>query len=289
MLKQSLRGDIRMVFDLADELWPVEVDPAQLQIALINLAVNARDAMPRGGHLTLETANVTVDASHLTQHPEVAPGAYVVLAVSDTGAGMDAETRRRLFEPFYTTKEPGKGTGLGLSTVYGIVKQSGGHIWVYSEPGRGAAFKIFLPAVSESAIASVMVPSATVPGGTETILLVEDERDVRALVRQVLQERGYRVVEAIGPREALDLAADIVTPIDLLLTDVVMPQMTGRVLADLLTAEQPALPVLFMSGYADTAIVEHGMLQAGRAYLQKPFTPVQLARVVRRVLDAAKA
>jgi two-component system, cell cycle sensor histidine kinase and response regulator CckA len=194
-----------------------------------------------------------------------------------------------LFEPFYTTKEPGKGTGLGLSTVYGIVKQSGGHIWVYSEPGRGAAFKIYLPAVSESATAPVFLPSDDVPRGTETILLVEDERDVRALVRQVLQERGYRVIEATGPRDALDRAGDVVTPIDLLLTDVVMPQMTGRVLADLLNAEQPALPVLFMSGYADNAVVEHGLLKSGRAYLQKPFTPVQLARVVRRVLDTARA
>jgi CheY-like chemotaxis protein len=194
-----------------------------------------------------------------------------------------------LFEPFYTTKEPGKGTGLGLSTVYGIVKQSGGHIWVYSEPGRGATFTILLPAVNESAIAPVVVTSDDVPRGTETILLVEDERDVRALVRQVLQERGYRVVEASGPREALDLAGDGTRPIDLLLTDVIMPQMTGRVLADLVTAEQPALPVLFMSGYADSAAVDQGLLQRGRAYLQKPFTPVQLARVVRRVLDAARA
>jgi signal transduction histidine kinase len=289
MLTRVIGEDVELTTHLEPRLGHVKADPTQIEQVLMNLAVNARDAMPRGGQLTLETANVVVDGSHLAQHPEVAPGGYVLLAVSDTGTGMDAETRRRLFEPFYTTKEPGKGTGLGLSTVYGIVKQSGGHIWVYSEPGRGAAFKIYLPAVSESATAPVFMPCDDVPRGTETILLVEDERDVRALVRQVLQERGYRVIEATGPRDALDLAGDVVTPIDLLLTDVVMPQMTGRVLADLLNAEQPAMPVLFMSGYADNAVVEHGLLKSGRAYLQKPFTPVQLARVVRRVLDTARA
>ncbi|HEY7519753.1 MAG TPA: GAF domain-containing protein [Methylomirabilota bacterium] len=289
MLVRVIGEDVELTTRLAPRLAHVKADPTQLEQVLMNLAVNARDAMPRGGELTLETANVTVDASYQAQHPEVAPGEYVALAVRDTGTGMDAETRRRLFEPFYTTKEPGKGTGLGLSTVYGIVKQSGGHIWVYSEPGRGATFTILLPAVNESAIAPVVVTSDDVPRGTETILLVEDERDVRALVRQVLQERGYRVVEASGPREALDLAGDGTRPIDLLLTDVIMPQMTGRVLADLVTAEQPALPVLFMSGYADSAAVDQGLLQRGRAYLQKPFTPVQLARVVRRVLDAARA
>jgi CheY-like chemotaxis protein len=209
--------------------------------------------------------------------------------VSDTGIGMDAETRRRLFEPFYTTKEPGKGTGLGLATVYGIVQQSGGHIAVVSEPGCGATFKIFLPAVNDAADAPLAPPPDDVPGGTETILVVEDEGEVRALVRQVLEERGYRVIEAASPREALHLVTRAATLIDLLLTDVIMPQMTGRALADLITADQPSLPVLFMSGYADSAVVEHGILQMGRAYLQKPFTPVQLARVVRRVLDTARA
>jgi signal transduction histidine kinase/ActR/RegA family two-component response regulator len=289
MLTRVIGEDVELTTRLEPRLGHVKADPTQIEQVVMNLAVNARDAMPRGGQLMLETANIVVDGSYLAQHPEVAPGTYVVLAVSDTGTGMDAETRRRLFEPFYTTKEPGKGTGLGLSTVYGIVKQSGGHIWVYSEPGRGAAFKIYLPAVSESATTPVLMPSNDVPRGTETILLVEDERDVRALVRQVLQECGYRVIEATGPRDALDLAGDVVTPVDLLLTDVVMPQMTGRVLADLLTAEQRALPVLFMSGYADNAVVEHGLLKSGRAYLQKPFTPAQLARVVRRVLDTARA
>jgi signal transduction histidine kinase len=288
MLTRVIGEDIELSTRLEPRLLHVKADPTQIEQVIMNLAVNARDAMPRGGQLTLETANVTVDALYAAQHPDVTPGAYVMLAVSDTGTGMDAETRRRLFEPFYTTKEPGKGTGLGLSTVYGIVKQSGGHIWVYSEPGRGATFKIYLPVASEAADVPAVVPPDDVPCGTETILLVEDESDVRTLVRQVLQERGYRVVEATGPREALHIASDVTTPIDLLLTDVIMPQMTGRVLADLLTTEQPAMPVLFMSGYADSAVVEHGVLQAGRAYLQKPFTPMQLARVVRRVLDTAK-
>jgi signal transduction histidine kinase/ActR/RegA family two-component response regulator len=287
MLTRVIGEDVDLTTRLEPKLRHVKADPTQIEQVIMNLAVNARDAMPDGGQLTLETANVTVDSPYKDQNPDVTPGAYVMLAVSDTGTGMDAETRRRLFEPFYTTKEPGKGTGLGLSTVYGIVKQSGGHIWVYSEPGHGATFKIYLPVVCESADVASVAPPDDVPRGTETILLVEDEGEVRALVRQVLQERGYRVVEASSPREALRLASDTAAPIDLLLTDVIMPQMTGRALADLVTGDRPGTPVLFMSGYADSAVVEHGVLQAGRAYLQKPFTPMQLARVVRRVLDTA--
>jgi signal transduction histidine kinase/CheY-like chemotaxis protein len=288
MLTRVIGEDVELSTRLAPRLLHVKADPTQIEQVIMNLAVNARDAMPEGGQLTLETGNVTVEGPHAAQHPDVAPGAYVMLAVTDTGTGMDAETRRRLFEPFYTTKEPGKGTGLGLATVYGIVKQSGGHIWVASEPGKGARFTIYLPAVAEAADAPVSAPPDDVPGGHETILVVEDEGEVRALVREILQERGYEVVEASGPREALHLAADASRRLDLLLTDVVMPQMTGPALADLLTAEQPAMPVLFMSGYADSAVVEHGVLQTGRAYLQKPFTPMQLARVVRRVLDTAR-
>jgi signal transduction histidine kinase len=289
MLTRVIGEDVELSTRLEPRLRHVKADPTQLEQVIMNLAVNARDAMPRGGHLRLETANVALDTAYAAQHPDVTPGDYVMLAVTDTGVGMDAVTRRRLFEPFYTTKEPGKGTGLGLSTVYGIVKQSGGHISVRSEPGQGATFEVYLPAVDEAADVQPVLPVDDVPGGAETILLVEDERDVRALVRQVLQERGYRVVEASSAREALQLAAGAALRIDLLLTDVIMPQMTGRVLADLLTAERPAMPVLFISGYADSVFVEHGVLQAGRAYLQKPFTPVQLARVVRSVLDGAKA
>jgi signal transduction histidine kinase/CheY-like chemotaxis protein len=290
MLTRVIGEDIELSTRLEPKLLHVKADPTQVEQVIMNLVVNARDAMPRGGHLSLETANVTVEPAYAVQHPDVAPGGYVMLAVTDNGTGMDAETRRRLFEPFYTTKEPGKGTGLGLSTVYGIVKQSGGHIWVESEPGHGATFRIYLPVVDDAAsVFPVARACDDAPRGTETVLLVEDESDVRALVRQVLQERGYRVVEATGPREALRIVSNVAMPIDLLLTDVVMPQMTGRALADLVTADQPTLPVLFMSGYADSALVEHGVLQTGRAYLQKPFTPIQLARVVRRVLDAARA
>jgi signal transduction histidine kinase/CheY-like chemotaxis protein len=287
MLTRVIGEDVELCTRLEPRLSHVKADPTQLEQVIMNLVVNARDAMPRGGRLTVETANVTVDAGRAVHHPDATAGRYVVLTVRDTGIGMDAETRRRLFEPFYTTKEPGKGTGLGLATVYGIVKQSGGHIAVESEPGQGATFQVFLPAATETAPAPAPAPAVDdVPRGTETILLVEDESDVRALVRQVLQERGYRVVEATGPREALQVAADVATRIDLLVTDVIMPQMNGRVLADLITADQPCLPVLFMSGYADTALVEQGVLQTGRAYLQKPFSPMQLARAVRRVLDA---
>jgi signal transduction histidine kinase/CheY-like chemotaxis protein len=289
MLTRLIGEDIELSTRLDPQLLHIKADPTQIEQVIMNLVVNARDAMPRGGQLTVATDNVAVGGTSAPPHPDVTPGTYVRLAVTDTGTGMDAETRRRLFEPFYTTKEPGKGTGLGLSTVYGIVKQSGGHIWVHSEPGRGAIFTICVPAVREAPEAPVTAPPDDVPRGTETILLVEDEGDLRALVRQVLQERGYHVVEATGPREALHLASESRSRIDLLLTDVIMPQMTGRVLADLLTAERPAMPVLFMSGYADNAVVEHGVLQAGRAYLQKPFTPIQLARVVRRVLDTARA
>ena len=285
MLTRVIGEDIELTTRLEPRLAHVKADPTQIEQVIMNLVVNARDAMACGGHLSVETANVTLDASS-PLHPDAADGAYVMLAVSDTGVGMDAETRRRLFEPFYTTKPPGKGTGLGLSTVYGIVKQSGGHIWVDSEPGRGATFKILLPAVDEAAEAPLAMPAADGPRGMETILLVEDEHDVRSLVRQVLQERGYRVIEAAGPREALVAGSDAAARIDLLLTDVIMPQMTGRVLADLLTARRPGLPVLFISGYAENAVGEHGVLEPGRAYLQKPFTPAELARTVRRVLDA---
>jgi signal transduction histidine kinase/CheY-like chemotaxis protein len=288
MLTRVIGEDVELSTRLAPRLAHVRADLTQVEQVIMNLAVNARDAMPSGGALTIETTNVAVDPAAAPPHPDVTPGAWVMLAVRDTGLGMDAETRRRLFEPFYTTKEPGKGTGLGLATVYGIVKQSGGHIWVDSEPGRGATFTIYLPAVDEAADVAAPAPDDA-PRGSETILVVEDESEVRALVREVLQERGYRVVEAAGPREALHLAADARQRFDLILTDVVMPQMTGPALADLLIAEQPGLPVLFMSGYADSAVVEHGVLQTGRAYLQKPFTPIQLARVVRRVLDAARA
>jgi len=216
----------------------------------------------------------------------VTPGPHVMIAVSDTGVGMDAETRARLFEPFYTTKGPGRGTGLGLAMVYGIVKQSGGHIWIYSEVGRGTTFKIYLPAIASPSSAPNAGPdNVDAPGGRETILLVEDEEEVRRLVRRILTDRGYTILEAAHPGDALEIATRAGDTIDLLLTDVVMPRMSGQVLAKLLTDDRPDLTVLFMSGYTDNAVLHHDIIEADQAYIQKPFSPDDLARAVRRVLD----
>jgi two-component system cell cycle sensor histidine kinase/response regulator CckA len=275
MLRRVIGEDIQLVTALAGGLGQVRADPTQLEQVILNLAVNARDAMPRGGNLLLETANVDLDDAR-----------YVMLAVSDNGVGMDAETQSRVFEPFFTTKEPGKGTGLGLATVYGIVAQSGGSIRVDSEPGRGTTFKVLLPRVDEPA--AVDPPRAQLPagGGCETVLVAEDEDGVRALICEVLRSLGYRVLEAPRPEAALDLMAGEGAPVRLLLTDVVMPGMDGRQLAERLTARQPNLRVLYMSGYTGEAIARHGVLEHGTELLQKPFTPEALARKVREVLDA---
>jgi two-component system cell cycle sensor histidine kinase/response regulator CckA len=253
----------------------------------MNLAVNARDAMPTGGKLTIETANADLDEAFAREHYPARPGPYVLLAVSDTGTGMSAEVQAHLFEPFFTTKEKGKGTGLGLATVYGIVKQSGGFVWVYSEVGRGSTFKIYLPRADEPA--EPLAPAATataIPGGSETILLAEDEAPVRAVARQVLERQGYTVLEAPSAEAALDLAERYSGTIHLLLTDVVMPGMSGRDLAVRLAALRPGTRVVYMSGYADNAVIRHGMLEPDVAYVQKPFTPDAIARKVREVLDA---
>jgi PAS domain S-box-containing protein len=287
ILRRLIGEDIDLVTTLAPDLGAVKADSGQVEQVIMNLAVNARDAMPTGGRLTLETANVEMDESYIRGHPLARPGRYVMLAVSDTGTGMDGETQAHIFEPFFTTKPSGQGTGLGLATVYGIVKQSGGFIWVYSEPGRGASFKAYLPRVDEPVSRAAVTPvSRASLRGSETVFLVEDVAAVRAVARQVLERQGYTVLEAPDGGAALRSAAAHVGPIHLLLTDVVMPTLSGRLLAEQLAPTRPAMRVLYMSGYTDNAIVHHGLLDRGIAYLQKPFTPDALARKVRDVLDA---
>ncbi|MBI3107446.1 MAG: PAS domain S-box protein [Candidatus Rokubacteria bacterium] len=285
MLRRLIGEDIDLAFRPGPALGRVNADPGQLEQVLVNLVVNARDAMPKGGQVTIETANADLDQRYARQHPGAQPGSYVMLAVSDTGIGMDAETQARVFEPFFTTKEAGKGTGLGLSTVYGIVKQSGGHIFVYSEPGRGTVFKIYLPRVEEPLAQEEPVVS-TPPRGTETVLLVEDEDEVRELVREMLEGDGYTVVAARQPAEALEIADQSTGAIHLLLTDVVMPQMAGPQLAETLTAQCRGMKVLYMSGYTADALGRSGVLTPGTSLIHKPFTLSALAGKVREVLDA---
>ena len=285
MLRRLIGEDIDLVTVLGPALDRIKADPSQLEQVIMNLAINARDAMPSGGKLTIETANAYLDQPYARNHPSVLPGNYVMLAVSDNGTGMDTETQARIFEPFFTTKEQGKGTGLGLATVYGIVKQSGGYIWVYSEPGWGTTFKIYLPRVSDTVEVSEPAPVPVRAYGSETILLVEDEAGVRELTREILQMNGYTVLEAAHGPEALEVCHQYPGTIDLMVTDVVMPQMSGAELSQQATALRPAMKVVFISGYADRAIVRHGILEADTLYLQKPFTPDALARKVREALD----
>ncbi len=284
LLRRLIGEDIDLVAILAPGLARVRADPGQLEQVIMNLGVNARDAMPSGGQLTIETENVVIEPETIGP-PRAEPGPYALLAVSDTGVGMDSETQAHIFEPFFTTKEAGKGTGLGLATVSGIVQQSGGFIWVYSELGRGTSFKIYLPAV-EAPAARVMPERASTETlrGSETVLLVEDLSAVRAVTREVLERYGYNVLTAADGEAALEVAAEHAGQIDLLLTDVVVSQLSGRDVADRLVAKRPELKVLYMSGYTDDAIVRHGVLQAGIAYLQKPFAPDALVRKVREAL-----
>ncbi|MGH7529535.1 MAG: response regulator [Gemmatimonadales bacterium] len=286
MLRSLIVENIELRLGLAPNLAPVRADPTQLEQVIMNLAINARDAMPDGGTLTIETDNVTLDEDYAAHHVSVVPGEYVMLAVSDTGCGMNEETRARIFEPFFTTKPAGRGTGLGLSTVYGIVKQSGGNIWLYSEPGKGTTFKVYLPTTPE-AVERPERPSAGAArtGGAETVLIVEDDEPLRRLAHRAIAAAGYTVLQADRGAMALDIARRHKGRIDLLLTDVIMPDTNGRKLADALRAERPGLKVLFMSGYPDGAIVHHGMLEPGVAYLPKPFTTEGVARKIREVLD----
>jgi signal transduction histidine kinase len=290
MLQRLIGEDIDLLMGLAADLGKVKADPNQIEQILLNLSVNARDAMPKGGRLTIETSNVHLSEEYSRDHLSVPPGSYVMLAVSDNGCGMDANTQAHVFEPFFTTKEVGKGTGLGLATVYGIVKQSEGTIWLYSEVGRGTAFKIYLPC-AEAVTKEVEVEADDLESlqGTETVLLVEDEDVVREMATEILRDSGYRVLEAKHGPEAIILERQHSGVIHVMLTDVVMPQMSGRELAEQLAPLRRDMKVLYMSGYTDDAIVHHGVLEEGTAFIGKPFTPTALARKIREVLDVAVA
>lgn len=287
MLRRLLGEDVELTWIAPAELGKIAADPGQMEQVIMNLAVNARDAMPRGGKLTIETAEIVLDEDYALEHVGVRAGRHVMLSVSDTGAGMDEATQARIFEPFFTTKGVGKGTGLGLATVFGIVQQSGGSIGVHSAPGRGTTFKVYFPSGD---------PADTIPGsspaagrgparGSETILLVEDEERVRVVTRTILRKYGYNVLEAQSGGDALLLCEKEPGTIHLLLTDVVMPRMSGRHLAERLLVVRPATKVLYMSGYTDDAVVRHGVLESTIAFIQKPITPEALARKVRETLD----
>jgi two-component system cell cycle sensor histidine kinase/response regulator CckA len=283
LLQRLLGEDVNLRIALDPLVCRVTADPGQLEQVMVNLAVNARDAMPAGGRLTIETSNVVVDQAYAQQHVDVGPGLYVVLTVSDSGTGMDAATTARIFEPFFTTKEAGKGTGLGLSTAYGIIKQSNGHITVYSEPGRGTTFRIYLPR-TDADLDAASTHLDVAPRGSETVLLVEDDANIRELARELLELSGYTVFESRDVQDAVRIAERYSGVIDLLITDVVMPEMGGRAVAESVKNLRPDIKVLYMSGYTDEAVVRHGVLNPGTAFLQKPFTPGTLARKVREVL-----
>jgi two-component system cell cycle sensor histidine kinase/response regulator CckA len=287
MLRRLIAEDIELCTTLGDELHPVKADQTQVEQILMNLVVNARDAMPRGGRLTVATVNVELNAAALSDSPEVAPGAFVCLEVSDTGCGMDREVMAHLFEPFFTTKAQGKGTGLGLATVFGIVKQSGGHIHVSSAPSQGTTFRIYLPRFQQTELAEPQpsVAESDLRGGKETLLLVEDEDGLRALACHTLRQRGYHILEASNGEEALEVSRHYGKSIDLLLSDVVMPKLGGHVLAERLLAERPEIKVLFMSGFTDSILFRHGVVNGEVECLFKPFTPSALAEKVREILD----
>jgi CheY-like chemotaxis protein len=287
MLPRLIGEDIKLNLILAPTLGQAKADQGQIEQVVMNLAVNARDAMPGGGKLIIQTANVELDVAYTLEHPGSKPDRYVMLAVTDTGIGMDPETQAHIFEPFFTTKERDKGTGLGLATVYGVVKQSGGYIAVDSEKGKGASFSVYLPRVEQAVAVPEASPAKTLTlQGSETILLVEDAEPLRKLAHMFLKDNGYQVLTAADGEEALQVARQHAAPIQLLLTDVVMPGINGRVLAERLAPWQLGMKVLYMSGYTDSFIAGHGVLEAGTHLLHKPFTEEALMRKVREVLDA---
>jgi CheY-like chemotaxis protein/two-component sensor histidine kinase len=284
ILGRIIREDIELQLDLADDLKTIEGDPSKLSQVIMNLAVNAVDAMPEGGSLVLETYNVQIDEHYVDAHPGSTKGPHVVLAVSDTGYGMDEQQQNRIFEPFFTTKEETKGTGLGLATVYGLVKQHHGSIRVYSEPGLGSTFRVYLPAV-ETAPETTEKPGPPTTRGDETVLVVEDDPAVLKYTRKALENQGYTVLTACNPEEALAHARDSARRVDLLLTDVVMPEMNGAQLHEQLSAILPHLGVLYMSGYTGNVIARHGVLKEGIDFIQKPFDAMELAGRIRQLLD----
>jgi CheY-like chemotaxis protein len=287
MLRRLIGENIELKLELAPDLGTVRADPGQIDQILMNLAVNARDAMPHGGRITIASANVELTDTIAAGMPLMRPGHYVLLSVTDTGVGMDAAIQARIFEPFYTTKPEGKGTGLGLAMVYGTVKQSGGFIWVSSELGKGATFRIYLPRI-ENLEGSISPSGGQTPSlkGSETILLLEDEEAVRGLASAVLRAFGYEVIECETPENALLIAEQSNKTIHLLLTDVVLPRIDGRQVAEKLTSLRPEMRVLYMSGYTDDSVLRCGVLTAQTAFLQKPFAAKDLAAKVREVLDA---
>jgi CheY-like chemotaxis protein len=279
--------NIELITKPENNLGRTRADAGQIEQVIMNLVVNSKDAMPNGGKITIQTANVSLDDDWRREYSYIKPGPYVMLSVSDNGQGMDKETQSRIFEPFFTTKEKGKGTGLGLSTVYGIVKQSGGYVFAQSEVAKGTTFRIYLPRVEDAA--EPMSPSHTAKTslrGSETVLLVEDEESVRQLVRETLAARGYNVLEADDGQKALEIASSHADTIHMLVTDVVMPGMSGRELANLLVQTRPQIKVLYLSGYTEDAIIHQGALDSGTAFLQKPFTLQMLSRKVRDVLNS---
>jgi CheY-like chemotaxis protein len=289
MLRRLITENIQIVTVAHAGLGRVRADAGQVEQVLMNLAINARDAMPGGGRLVIETANAELDDTYIRTHPDARVGRYVMLAVSDTGHGMDARTMSRIFEPFFTTKEEGKGTGLGLATVYGIVRQSGGTVNVYSEPGQGTTFRVYLPRVDDAADVAAPGAVAALPRGKETVFVIEDAEALRLLIRELLEEAGYTVLDAESPERAITLVEETAAPIDLVLTDMVMPQMNGQELSRRLALLRPASRVVFMSGYTDQFVGDAGTLEPGAEFLQKPFTMDTLLRTVRRALDASPA